>query len=91
VTELLAASRRYGWGGIALLWHPTTFGGGQYPTALGELFWRLVDGRRNMKDTWTSASDFVESVRQRYVQVGLLPLVSAREPEASCATPLSPC
>ncbi len=86
--DLLAESRRYGWGGIALLWHPTTIGGGQYPDALGEVFWRLADERKSWQDTWISAGDFVAAVRQRYVEVGLLPPESAREPAASCSEPL---
>jgi len=76
VSEMLAVSRRYGWGGIALLWHPTAFGGGQHPISMGELFWRLVDARNQWKDTWTSASEFVHAVRQRYADTGLLPPAS---------------
>lgn len=76
VSEMLAVSRRYGWGGIALLWHPTAFGGGQYPSGVGELFWKLVDQRDQWQDTWTSASEFVHVVRQRYVEAGLLPPAS---------------
>lgn len=73
VAELLSVSRRFGWGGISMLWHPTAFGGGQLPPGIGEVFWRLVDQREEWKDTWLCAADFVQLVRQRYVEVGLFP------------------
>jgi hypothetical protein len=72
VSEVLSASRRYGWGGIAVLWHNTGFGGGQIPKEVGDVFWRLVDERSSSNDTWISAGDFVDSVRRRYSEVGLL-------------------
>ena len=73
VADLLSASRHYGWGGISLLWHPAAFGGGWLASEAGEMFWRLLDHRREWNDTWLSAADFLQSVRQRYVEVGLLP------------------
>jgi hypothetical protein len=75
-SEMLAMSRRYGWGGIALLWHPTAFGGGQYSSSIGDLFWKLVDQRDQWEDTWTSAAGFLHAVRHRYVAAGLLPSAS---------------
>lgn len=89
--EVLAASRQYGWGGIAVLWHPTAFGGGQHPTGIGDLFWKLVDTRDQWEETWTSASAFVHAVQQRYVEVGLLPPSSsarASEVSAEAAEPV---
>jgi hypothetical protein len=73
VAEILAASRHYGWGGISLLWHPTAFGGGQYPPELGDCFWKLLGDGHNSSETWLSAASFVRSVWQRYQNVGLLP------------------
>jgi hypothetical protein len=73
VSEVLSRSRRYGWGGVAVLWHNTGFGGGQIPKTVGDVFWRLVDERKSSNDTWLSAADFVHSVRGRYAEVGLLP------------------
>ncbi len=72
-SELLASSRRYGWGGVSLLWHPAAFGGGWLEREIGETYWRLVDSRLEYGDTWVSAAAFVESVRRRYVNAGLLP------------------
>jgi hypothetical protein len=71
--ELLAVSRRYGWGGISLLWHPAAFGGGWLSPEAGHTFWRLLDNREEWNDTWLSAAAFRQSVRQRFVEVGLLP------------------
>lgn len=74
--DLLLTSSRYGWGGISLLWHPTAFGGGWLEPEIGNIFWRLVDNREKWNDTWTSAASFVQTVRHRYVEVGLLPAQS---------------
>jgi hypothetical protein len=71
--ELLAVSRRYGWGGISLLWHPAAFGGGWLAREAGKLYWRLLDNREEWNDTWLSGADFLKSVCQRYAEVGLLP------------------
>lgn len=73
VAGLLSVSRRYGWGGISLLWHPAAFGGGWLSKEVGNVFWRLMDTRNERRETWVSAAEFVQSVRQRYVDVGLLP------------------
>ena len=70
--HLLGASRRFGWGGISVLWHPSAFGGGQFRKDVGDLFWHLVDSTNGNDDRWLSGSDFVASVRHRYQEVGLL-------------------
>jgi hypothetical protein len=77
VAELLAASRRYGWGGVSVLWHPMAFGGGWIARERGDMYWRLMDHHQEWNDTWLSAAEFVQSVRQRYVDVGLLPAACA--------------
>ncbi len=70
--EVLALSRRYGWGGISVLWHPTGFGGDQIATDVGRIFWDLLDQRATWNDTWTSGASFVAAARERYRCVGLL-------------------
>jgi len=70
---LLAASRRLGWGGISVLWHPAAFGEGWLPSVVGDIFWSLADRRAEWGDVWTKARDFHELARQRFVDVGLLP------------------
>jgi hypothetical protein len=73
IAEVLTASRRYGWGGISVLWHPTAFGGGQYPEEVGDVFWKLLDGAREQHESWMSAACFVRNVWPRYQTAGLLP------------------
>ncbi|MCU1307528.1 MAG: hypothetical protein JWN45_2223 [Acidobacteriaceae bacterium] len=72
VAKLLASSRMYGWGGISLLWHPTAFGGGQLPIEIGRTFYDLVNARSEWQDTWLSARKFLQIVRHRYIEVGLM-------------------
>ena len=79
--ELLSTSRKYGWGGVSLLWHPAAFGGGWLKPEIGEMYWALMGRKSATSDTWLSANSFLQSVRQRYVDVGLLPL----EKPASCS------
>lgn len=73
VARILSNSRRYGSGGLSLLWHPTAFGGGQLPREIDRVFYRLVAHRDEWNDTWTSCLDLVKSVYHKYVNVGLLP------------------
>lgn len=69
---LLATSRQYGWGGVSVLWHPAAFGGGWLSAETGEAFWRLLDEGKKAGDCWLSARAFLEAIRQRYIDVGLL-------------------
>src|SRR5579864_5210593 len=66
ITQTLAASRRYGWGGISVVWHPTAFGGGQYPLEVGDRFFQLLDDARNHHEAWVSGASFVRDVWPRY-------------------------
>ncbi len=76
-TEVLTASRRLGWGGISLLWHPAAFGNGWLPRKVGDTYWSLANGRASWEEEWITGSNFVEKAWQRYVEAGLL---SAKEP-----------
>jgi hypothetical protein len=69
---ILAASRRYGWGGISVLWHPNAFGGSQLAPDIGRIYWKLLDERGNGKDSWTSAVSFMSVIQERYTRAGLL-------------------
>lgn len=73
VAQMIAASRRLGWGGISLLWHPSAFGTGWLPAHVGEIYWRLVGDRTRWNDSWSTASAFLEIARARFVETGLLP------------------
>jgi hypothetical protein len=73
VAALLTESRKYGWGGISLLWHPTAFGGGQLPLEMANVFWLAMNRREQWTDTWVSGEAFVNLVRRRYLECGLFP------------------
>lgn len=70
--DLLAQSRRFGWGGISLLWHPAGFGGGWLSPEVGDVYWQLAERQVSWHDTWENAMNFVRLVRQRFVDVGML-------------------
>jgi len=67
---LLETSRRYGWGGISVLWHPAAFGGGWLPAEIGNAFWALADGRATRNEAWLAGKVFLETVRKRYADAG---------------------
>jgi hypothetical protein len=71
-TEILSQSRRYGWGGISVLWHPTAFGGGQLSPEIGKVFWRLLHQRGAWNESWISGASFLSAIQERYSRVGLL-------------------
>jgi len=73
IRDLLKTSRRYAWGGISVLWHPTAFGGGQFSENVGNAFWELLEEGLQEGDTWLSGASFVRTVWNRYAGAGLLP------------------
>jgi hypothetical protein len=72
MAQMLATSRRLGWGGIALLWRPAAFGGGWLAPEIGEIFWRLAEDRERWHDVWMRGSRFIDFVQTRYAEAGLL-------------------
>jgi hypothetical protein len=70
---LLDSSRKYGWGGVSVLWHPSAFDGGQLPVSVGRVYWDLLEARHELHDSWVSADTFMNKVQSRYINVGLLP------------------
>lgn len=70
---LLESSRKYGWGGVSVLWHPSAFDGGQLPVSVGRVYWKLLDARHELHDEWVSARTFMNKVQNRYINTGLLP------------------
>jgi len=73
LADLLATSRRFGWGGISVLWHPNAFGGGQLPDTIDRAFWQMVEQKAQIQDRLLGAEVFVQKIRQRYEAAGLLP------------------
>ncbi len=72
--RLLSISRRYGWGGVSVVWHPDTF------LEDRDVFRRLIDAGTQSGDTWLSSWTFFQSIRHRYVEVGLLPALDESGP-----------
>ncbi len=72
VSQMIAASRRLGWGGISLLWRPAAFASGPPPQEIGTLYWRLAEDRYRWNDAWLKASRFLDLARGRYIAAGLL-------------------
>jgi hypothetical protein len=69
--EVLSESRRWGWGGVSVLWHnpiePLSV-----PAEINEVFWRCVAQQDRHREKWISASDFLERSLNRYQNAGLL-------------------
>lgn len=70
--RMIATSRRFGWGGVSLLWHPAAFGAGWLPAHVGEIYWRLAKDRARSNDTWMNGAEFLSTIRNRFVEAGLL-------------------
>lgn len=69
--EVLAQSRKYGWGGISVLWHDPI-----EPLAvtseINDVFWNCAEKKEDFQEKWVSANQFLASCLQRYQQAGLL-------------------
>lgn len=69
--EILSESRRWGWGGIAILWH-NPMEPVQVPDQINRVFWDCAAKRKLAAEKWMSAEQFLEVVLPRYHQAGLL-------------------
>jgi hypothetical protein len=69
--EVLGESRRWGWGGVAALWHnplePISV-----PEEINQVFWKCVRKQPEFKEKWMSADDFLKCCITRYHHAGLL-------------------
>jgi hypothetical protein len=74
--EILQASRRWGWGGIAALWHnpiePLSV-----PQKINDIFWKCVNEQDQFREKWFSTDDFLSRTLSRYQNAGLLKGVRA--------------
>lgn len=68
---LLETSRRFGPGGISVLWHPTAFGGGQVPSQVGDAFWRFLEDSSGYRDRCSSAAEIADRVYLSFAKTGL--------------------
>lgn len=69
--EVLSQSRKWGWGGIAALWHNPTEPI-QVPEEINRVFWTCVKSQRARGEKWMSASQFLAGALGRYQNAGLL-------------------
>lgn len=73
--KILSESRKYGWGGVAVLWHnpvePLAV-----PPEINDVFWSGVKRQKEFREKWVSTDEFLSSCLQRYQQAGLLEGVS---------------
>ena len=69
--EVLAASRRWSWGGISVLWHnpiePISV-----PKEINRVFWDCVNEQEKFRERWMSADQFLRASLGRYRAAGLL-------------------
>jgi hypothetical protein len=69
--EVLRESRKWGWGGIAALWHnpiePLSV-----PIEINRVFWKCVKAQHEFQEIWSSGEDFLEACLFRYHSAGLL-------------------
>jgi hypothetical protein len=69
--EVLCESRKYGWGGVAALWHnpvePISV-----PDEINRVFWKCAKQRQRFGEQWMSATEFLAASLGRYHNAGLL-------------------
>lgn len=76
---VLNESRRWGWGGIAILWHNPLEPLG-VPTFINDVFWTQLKKKDQYMERWITAEGFLRSSLHRYQNAGLLiPSVGAYE------------
>jgi hypothetical protein len=68
-SRVLDMVEAFGWGGVAILWHNTVFGGGQLPADIGELYWEL----KRPYHKWVSCRDVAAMTKPLNGQKGADP------------------
>jgi hypothetical protein len=69
--EILAESRKWGWGGIAADWH-NPIEPIQVPQEINQIFWDHVRNQKTNRESWVSADQFLAHSLRRYHDAGLL-------------------
>ena len=69
--EVLGESRKYGWGGISILWHnpiePLSI-----PPEINQVFWNCAKQQKQFGESWMSIDQFFQGCIERYHNAGLL-------------------
>ena len=71
VFRVLENSKRWGWGGISILWHNPVDPVHVRPR-INDLYWELLESRNQRKESWMSAVSLYEKIAPRYNAAGLL-------------------
>jgi len=69
--DLLSESRKWGWGGVSILWH-NPIDPIQVPEEINRVFWQLAEQRSRHAETWMTAEEFMRLSLARYHNAGLL-------------------
>jgi hypothetical protein len=69
--EVLGESRKWGWGGISILWH-NPIEATSVPECINRVFWKCAREQRKYSEKWMPATTFLECCLHRYQQAGLL-------------------
>ncbi len=68
---VLDQSRRWGWGGVSVLWHNPV-----EPLSacedVNQIFWQQLRGRGERQERWISAEDFIDISLPRFQRAGLM-------------------
>lgn len=72
--EVLGESRRWGWGGISILWH-NPIEPLQVPAPINSIFWKCAERRPAAREAWISADHFFQLCLDRFKNAGLLKTV----------------
>jgi hypothetical protein len=71
VDQVLGESRRFGWGGVAALWH-NPIDALAVPEQINQVFWKSAEKRGRYGEKWMSAEEFLKCSLIRYQDAGLL-------------------
>jgi len=69
--EVLRASRRWGWGGVAIDWH-NPIEPIQVPPRVNDVFWQCLRQKESYQERWMGGDQFLRACLSRYQAAGLL-------------------
>jgi peptidoglycan/xylan/chitin deacetylase (PgdA/CDA1 family) len=74
--EILAESRKYGWGGVSVLWH-NPMETLSVPRDINNVFWQCLQNKAQFDERWITAEQLLSASIHRYHDAGLLKGISA--------------
>jgi len=81
--EVFRESRRFGWGGVAMLWH-NPVEDVYVPREVNQILWDRIREKNTHREEWVSARQFVATTLPRYHDAGLLKNVEIDANSAYC-------